>query len=146
MFCFHDMMLISLIYTCILQTWLHFDSPEINVLCISVSVAAKCDNFELYVYFYLIILLWNTMWSQTLWSYKIYENEFCTRITKSSNQNAVFIVCDILIGCFSSTSTKFVLESFMTVGPDVYSFLILVSEGNINTRDIFSENVKKSFN
>lgn len=44
---------------CILQTWLHFDNPEINVLCISVSVAAKCCQFELYVYFYLIILLWN---------------------------------------------------------------------------------------
>jgi hypothetical protein len=50
-------MLISLIYTCLLQTWLHFDNPEINVLCISVSVAAKCYQFELYVYFYLIILL-----------------------------------------------------------------------------------------
>jgi hypothetical protein len=29
-----------------------------------------------------------------------------TRISKSSNQNAAFIGHDVLIGCFSSTSTK----------------------------------------
>jgi hypothetical protein len=36
---------------------------------------------------------------------------------KSSNQKAVLIGYDILIGCFLSISTKLVLKSFITESP-----------------------------
>ena len=53
----------------------------------------------------------NENWSH---GHKTFKYKFCTRILKSPNQNAVFIRTDILIGCFSSTSTKPILESIMT--------------------------------
>ena len=43
-----------------------------------------------------------------LHSHKIFEYELHTLTSQSSNQNAVFIVYDVLIGCFSSTSTKLI--------------------------------------
>jgi hypothetical protein len=54
---------------------------------------------------------------------KLSSTIFVLIIPKSSNQNVVFIGYDVLIGCFSSRSTKLVLESFMTVRP-AKSFLI----------------------
>jgi hypothetical protein len=43
--------------------------------------------------------------------------EFCTRTPKLSNQDAVFIKYDVLIGCLFelSMSTNLVLESFVMV-------------------------------
>ena len=50
---------------------------------------------------------------------EVYNKTFyyihCTHTLNSSNQIAVFIGCDVLIGSFSNTSTTFVLVHFMTV-------------------------------
>ena len=54
--------------------------------------------------------------------------EFRTRTPKLSNQNVVWSGCDILIGCFSSTSAKLVLESFMTVRSDTSHLQNLLHE------------------
>lgn len=45
-----------------------------------------------------------------IWPYGLetFEDEFHTRTPKLFNPNAVFIGCDVLIGCFSST--KFLLK------------------------------------
>lgn len=48
-----------------------------------------------------------------------YSHDYCTQTLKSSNQNAISIGYDILIGCFSRTSIKLILESFMTVKPEL---------------------------
>jgi len=40
---------------------------------------------------------------------------------KLSNQNAVFIGYNVLIGCFSSINTKIVLQSFMVMVPGKWS-------------------------
>ena len=52
------------------------------------------------------------------------------------NQNMVFIRYDILIGCLSSMSTKFVLESFMTARP-AHQFPSICSTGKIVIIEVF---------
>jgi hypothetical protein len=52
------------------------------------------------------------------------------------NQNMVFIRYDILIGCFSSMSTKFVLESFTTARA-AHQFPSICSTGKIVIIEVF---------
>jgi len=52
------------------------------------------------------------------------EYVFCTHIPKSTNQNIVFIGYSILIGHFSSGSTKILLWHSMTVKPDHTDFVL----------------------
>ena len=51
-------------------------------------------------------------------------------LTKSSNHNAAFNEYHFLIGCFSSKSTQFIYESFMTLGP-VYRLCSQVTKLNV---------------
>jgi hypothetical protein len=51
-------------------------------------------------------------------------------LTKSSNHNAAFNEYHFLIGCFSSKSTQFIYESFMTLGP-VYRLCFQVTKLNV---------------
>jgi len=52
---------------------------------------------------------------QTLKKQDSFEYEFCSRAPKLSNQITVFIGYDILSGCLSNMSRKFVLKHFITL-------------------------------
>lgn len=54
------------------------------------------------------------------YGYKTIEYEFCIHIRKPSNQNILCTKYSILIECFWSTNTKFMLDSFKTVRPGLY--------------------------
>lgn len=47
-------------------------------------------------------------------SRKTFEYDVRTPSPKSSNHNAVYTGYEVMIGCYSSRSTKLVLQSFMT--------------------------------
>ena len=61
--------------------------------------------------------------STNIWPHKTFKYKFYTHASKLSNQNTVFIECNVLIGCFfSSMRTKLVLKHFMIMGPNLLSY------------------------
>ena len=83
----------------------------------------------------LLIEQFNVLYSN-VFKYEMFEYYFILILQKSSNQNTAFIRQDNLIGCFSSTNTKLLLESFMTTRPDMLIQILTIIELILSDKNI----------
>ena len=83
----------------------------------------------------LLIEQFNVLYSN-VFKYEMFEYYFILILQKSSNQNTAFIRQDNLIGCFPSTNTKLLLESFMTTRPDMLIQILTIIELILSDKNI----------
>jgi hypothetical protein len=99
------------------QTWWHKVVSSTPLLS---SVKLDCNgSINIYVYTLWFLVCTHKVWTHSQKSFEYNYCKFHTHTPKLSNQNAVFTGYDILIGCFSSRSTKLVIMSVSIFYMDV---------------------------